>query len=140
MIRSIFVGRYCSYYALLSSFIGSILFILSDTDFCRGSILTLLSNMQYSPGLGSAHTQHYTEISVINTAYITQYANILGGSILLTHSTTQYFRGVDTTCTNNAQFFCRVGTVYTKRYAIYSGVDTAYTKQYAVFLEGGYFF
>ena len=105
--------RFCFYYAMLSIFVDPILFILSDTGFFRGSILFLLSNTQYSPGLGSAYTQYYTEISMKSTAYITQHANILVGSILLTHSTTQYFRRVDTSCTDNAQFFFRVDTAYT---------------------------
>ena len=115
---------------------------LSDMQYFRGSILLIVSNTQYCPGLGSAYTQHYTEISGINTAYITQYADVLGWSILITLSTTQYFRGIDTAYTKRYAVF-PVGRYYsyyamlsflwgrycffTKRYGIFSGVDTSFT-------------
>ena len=75
----------------------------------------------------------------IDTAYATQYANILGVSILLILSIAQYFRGVDTA------YFMQYAALSSDRYCLYytirfMEVDAAYTKQYAVFFGGGYFF
>ena len=88
-----------------SIFLGSILFIQTDTQYLRGADTALLSNMQNFPGPGTGYTQHYAEIS----------GNRLG-----------LYKAL-------RKYSCRVDTAYTQHYAVFSGVDTADTKQYAVF-------
>ena len=84
-------------------FMVSILFILRVMQYFRGSILLKVSNTQYFPGLGTAFTQHYEEIS--------------GGRYCLFYAIRINFVESKLLILRNVQYFAMVDTVYTKRYA-----------------------
>ena len=57
---------------MLSSFVGSILFILSATEVCRESILALLSNAQYFRRVDLVQTKGCAVLVGVDTAYSNQ--------------------------------------------------------------------
>ena len=113
-------------------FIVSILFILRVTQYFRVSILLKVSNTQYFPGLDTAFTQHYEEISGdryclyfairkflrgLDTAYTHHYPVFSGGRYCLFYAIRINFVESKLLILRNVQYFPMVDTVYTKRYA-----------------------
>ena len=96
------------------------MFILSDTQYVRGSILLTLGDTQYFIGVDTSYTKKHAVFSWGGYCLYSVILSIFGGWIrrLL----------------GNAQYYCRFDLVYTKQYAVFSGVDTAYTTQCDVIL------